>query len=116
MDEFRTFFIVQPTKGKSSVYLDALREMAIDALRRQFCSDPSVCSPIFTATYEEHMPIRALSERIQYMDQADMVVFLPGSKEDDTCRCQRYIAMRFGKVIADYNMIKDEVVLWENKQ
>ena len=132
-------FISQPMRGKSELYIQALRSMAIEALERKISNgmmpkefrpeDPLESGWGLVEVLESYLPenenrnpLEALGHCIQLMARADLVLFLPGHENARGCHCERIIARKYQKQIAYYDMIRDNITFepiadpWKNSK
>ncbi|MBR3552969.1 MAG: hypothetical protein IKN72_06240 [Clostridia bacterium] len=102
-------FLSQPMRDKSETYILALREMAAEKLREMFPVEQIVILPSYRPELAGKPRLAALAKSIEMMSEADLVVFLPGSKEAQGCRVELYVCREYGIRYAFYDMVKDEI-------
>lgn len=102
-------FLSQPMRGKSETYILALREMAAEALRKKYPVEDVTILPSYRPEWASLPRLEALGQSLALMKEADLVVFLPGSKEAQGCKVELYVCREYGIRYAFYDMVKDTI-------
>lgn len=102
-------FLSQPMRGKSESYILALREMAAEALRAKYPVENIMILPSYRPEWAGLPRLEALGKSLAMLGEADLVLFLPGSKEAQGCKVELYVCREYGIRYAFYDMVKNEI-------
>jgi hypothetical protein len=96
-------FISQPMRGKTDEEILAVRQKAIESVKRNFGEDVEVIDSFFQNAPTEANPLWFLGKSIELLSTADVVYFAKGWEEARGCRIENTCAIEYGiDVIEDY--------------
>ena len=87
--------ISQPMRGKTNEQIKKERKCLIDAIE---ASDGEYLDTVFD-NVEDGTPLYYLSKSIKYLDEADVIWFMPGWEKSRGCRIEFECAKEYGKNI-----------------
>ena len=89
--------ISQPMRGKTNKQIKAERESLVEELKKQ---GYEVLDTVFDLAPKDcDTAIYYLSKSIEFLGQADGVVFMPGWQQARGCRIEYQVATEYGKFI-----------------
>ena len=99
----KKLFISQPMNGKTNEEILAVREKAIESVKRNFGEEVEVIDSFFQNAPHDAKPLWFLGKSLELMADADVVYFAKGWEDARGCRVENLAAMEYGlDVIEDY--------------
>lgn len=96
-------FISQPMRDKSDEEILAVREQAIESVKRNLGEDVEVIDSFFQNAPHDTNPLWCLAKSIELMGTADVVYFAKDWEKYRGCRIENECACEYGlTVIEDY--------------
>lgn len=98
-------FISQPMRGKTKEEILAVREKAIESVKRNFDGTVKIIDSYFSDYNPEggSIPLKFLAKSLELLADADVVYFAKGWEEARGCRIENQCAIDYGiDVIEDY--------------
>lgn len=96
-------FISQPMRDKSNEEILAVREQAIESVKRNLGEDVEVIDSFFQSAPHDTNPLWCLAKSIELMGTADVVYFAKDWEKYRGCRIENACACEYGlTVIEDY--------------
>lgn len=99
----KKLFISQPMRGKTDEEILAVRQKAIESVKRNFGEEVEVIDSFFRNAPAEAKPLWYLGESLKLLSTADVAYFAKGWEEARGCRIENTCAIEYGiDVIEDY--------------
>ena len=91
----KKLFISQPIKDRTPAEIMEERQKAIDAVQLLYHDTVEVLNP-FYHDQPNHHPLWLLGRNLEFLSEADVVVFTPGWKNHKNCKIEQFCAMEYG--------------------
>lgn len=99
----KKLFISQPMNGKTNEEILAVRERAIESVKRNFGEPVEVIDSFFKDAPHEAKPLWFLGKSLELLATADVAYFAKGWEQARGCRIENQCALEYGiDVIEDY--------------
>ena len=90
--------ISQPMRGKTE---KQIKEERAELVRKLEEEGHEVLQTVFEDFDENASPIYYLAKSIEFLDKADIVIFMKGWKEARGCIIEHEVALKYGKYIKE---------------